>query len=284
MSQVASPTLRAQCLGKLLRDLRDAAGLTLRDAGDHIMRDPSTISRIEAGTLPVRLPDIRELLNLYGVHDPAVRSGLENLTRDVWRKGWWDGYADSVPNKVVDVAWLEARAEHIKDFGAAVLPGLLQTADYAEAVIRAAEPEVGAQQLRQWVDFRMKRQDVLNAEDGPHYTAILDEACLQRAAGGAAVMRDQLAHLLDVAHRPNATIRVLPFSTGALPSPEGAFTLFVMPTPFPLVAQINSEAGAIYLEAPMSREFDDAFARIERDALDIEESRTFLKTRLGQLA
>ncbi|HEX6075391.1 MAG TPA: helix-turn-helix transcriptional regulator [Micromonosporaceae bacterium] len=267
-----------------MRDLRDTAGLTLRDAGDHIMRDPSTISRIEAGTLPARLPDVMELLNLYGVDDLTVRAGLEQFTRDVWRKGWWDGYTEIVPDKIIDAAWLEARATNIRHFSTLVLPGLVQTPEYAEAVIRAAGPETSDEQLQQWVTFRMKRQEVLTGEDAPDYQVILDESALQRVVGGPVVMREQLARLLDVSRRPNVTVRVLPFSTGPLSSPDGGFTVFAMPNPFPLVAQINSEGGALYLEMPTAGRFNQAYTRLEGEALDVEDSQTFLKTRMEQFA
>jgi len=277
-------TLRAQCLGKLMRDLRDAAGLTLRDAGDHIMRDPSTISRIEAGTLPARIPDVMELLNLYGVDDSAVRAGLEQLTRDVWRKGWWDGYADIVPNKIIDAAWLEARAADIRHFSTLVLPGLMQTPEYAQAVIRAASPDASDEQVQQWITFRMKRQEALTQDDAPDYHVILDESSFQRIVGGSSVMRKQLAHVLDLSLRPNVTVRILPFSTGAMPSPDSGFTVYVMPHPFPLVAQINSEGGALYVEMPKAGRFNEAYTRLEDEALDVEDSQMFLKTRMEQLA
>ncbi len=281
MSQTA--TLRAQCLGNLLRNLRDTAGLTLRDAGDHIMRDPSTISRIEAGTLPARLPDVMELLNLYGIHEPAVRTGLEQLTRDVWQKGWWDGFTDVVPAKIIDAAWLEARARTVRHFGTLVLPGLFQTPEYAEAVIRAADPQASNEQVQQWVAFRMKRQEILTGADAPDYDVILDESCLQRVVGGSKVMREQLSCVLDLSSHPNVTVRVLPFSSGAMASPDGGFTVYVMPSPFPLVAQVNSPGGVIYLDAPKASRFDEAHTRLEAEALDVGESQSFLKTRMEQL-
>jgi transcriptional regulator with XRE-family HTH domain len=277
-------TLRAQWLGKLLRDLREQAGCTLKDAGDHIMRDPSTISRMESGALPARVPDVMELLNLYGVNDEILRTGLERLSRDVWRTDWWDGYAPHVAGGVIDAAWLEARTEDIRDFGALVLPGLLQTPGYAEAVMRTADPDVPSDQVQQWVEFRMRRRDVLTRADAPHYTAVLDESCLQRAAGGPTIMREQLAYLLELSHRPNVTVRILPFSTGPLPSSEGAFTIYTLPSPFPVIVQMNSEGGALYLEMPKAQRFAEAYTRLETQAFDDEESRAWLKTRMEQVA
>jgi len=274
-------TLRAQWLGKLMRDLRESAGLSLKDAGDHIVRDPSTVGRMEAGITPARPVDLRELLNLYSVDDPELRAALQLLTRDIWVKGWWDGYARNVHVRIIDLAWLEARAEKLRSFSLSAIHGLLQIREYAEAVMRTHRRHASDEQISQWLDFRIKRQEVLDRLD---YTAILDEAVFHRPFGGVKVMRCQLAHLLDVSERRNVTIRVLPFSADPPACPENAFRLLTMPTPFPVVAQVATEAGAIYVEMPEASKFEAAYARLEQDALDGEESRVFLKSRLEQLA
>lgn len=276
-------TLRAQWLGKQLRDLREAAHLHMKDAADHIQRDAATISRIERGITPPRTPDVLELMNLYGVDDVVLRAGMENLSRDIWRKGWWDGYTTHVPGKVIDLAWLESRAERLREFSALVFAGLLQTREYAETVIRAADPDVSDNEVQQWIEFRMARQQVLTKDDPVPYTAILDEATLHRRVGGTEVMRAQLQHLLDASHRPKITIRVLPFAAGAPASPEGGFMHITLPTPFPDVAQVNTEAGVLYVETPESERFDEAYTRLERDALDVEASRACIKSRMEQL-
>ena len=277
-------TLRAQWLGKLLRDLRESAELTPKDAAEHIYRAASTIHRIESGTVPGRLPDVLELLNLYGVADQAIRRGIEELTRDIWRKGWWDGYSDTVPAKIIDLAWLESRAHKLRDFSAVVLHGLLQTQDYAEAVLRASDPAGSHDDLQQWIEFRIRRKEILKGESSLAYTSVLDESTLRRQVGGPEVMRAQLAHLLDLADRPHITLRVLPFEAGASASSEGSFTYFTMPEPFSDVVQVNTEAGAIYVESPETDWFDEAYTRLERDALSVDDSRAFIKERMEQLA
>jgi transcriptional regulator with XRE-family HTH domain len=274
-------TLRAQWLGKGLRDLRESAGLSLKKAGDHLIRDQSTISRMETGSLPARLSDVRELMNLYGVTDPELRTGLEALTRDIWIKGWWDDFAADLHVRVVDLAWLEARSEELRSFNLPVLHGLLQTPEYAEAVMRTMDPEASDSQIARWIEFRMKRQEVL---DRLSCTAILDETLFHRPFGGTRVMHDQLAHLLDISERPNLTIRVLPYRAGTLAGPEGGFTLLTMPAPFPVVAQVTTEAGTSYLEMPKAARFEATYLRLHHHALDAEESRVFIKTRMGQFS
>ncbi|HEX6074159.1 MAG TPA: helix-turn-helix transcriptional regulator, partial [Micromonosporaceae bacterium] len=246
MSGKQGPTLRAQWLGKQLRDLREAAGLTLRDAGEHILRDASTISRMEAGFVPARVPDVLELLNLFRVSDQVVRSALEQLSRDIWRKGWWDGYTGWIPGKIIDLAWLESRAEKFRDFSALVLHGLLQTPEYAKAVMWAADKDVNEGDLELWIEFRMRRREIFDRGNPPEYTSIIDEGALRRQVGGPEVMRAQLAYLLELAEHPSLTLNVLPFTAGAPASPEGAFTYLTMAEPFSDVVQINTEGGAIY--------------------------------------
>jgi len=273
-------TLRAKWLGRLLRDLRESAGLTLRDAGDHVVRDPSAISRMETGSVPPRMADVRELVSLYGVDDKELRAGMEALTRDIWGKHWWDSYAPHVNVRVLDLAWLEARAEKVRDFSPMVLPELLQTREYAEALMWTVNPDVSDKQIAQWLEFRMKRQDML---ERLHCDVILDEAVLHRLYGGPTMMRQQLSQLLDLSERPNITVRVLPFSSSPLAGPESAFSLFTMPTPFPVVAHVPTEAGIMYVEMPKADRMETTYACLERQALDVEESRVFLKTRLEQL-
>jgi hypothetical protein len=226
------------------------------------------------------MPDVVELMNLYKVKDTTLRAGLEQLTFDIANKNWWDGYASTVQASLVDLAWLEARADKLRDFSPLVIHGLLQAPTYAEAVIRAADPDADEKDLKRWVAFRMERQEVLERVD---YTVILDEAVLLRVVDDTTVMRDQLVHLLDLSHRPNVTIRVLPLTAGALASSEGAFTILTMPAPLPTVVKVPTQAGPTYIEAPKVTPFKTAYGRLERDALDVEESRTFLKARLEQL-
>jgi transcriptional regulator with XRE-family HTH domain len=274
-------TLRAQWLGKLLRDLRESAGLTLKEAGDHVVRDPSAISRMETGSVPARMADVRELMNLYGVDDQELRNGLETLARDIWVKDWWDGYTGNVNVRVIDLAWLEARAERLRNFSPLVMHGLLQTREYAEALMWAVDPDVPDEQIAQWLEFRIKRQEVL---DQLNCDVIIDEAVFHRLYGGSSAMRHQLAHLLELSEHPTITIRVLPFSSNPLAGPESAFALFTMPTPFPVVAHVPTEAGAIYVEMPKVARLERTYARLEQQALDPEDSRKFLTTRMEQLA
>lgn len=266
------PTLRAQWLGKQLKEHRDRAGLTMRQAGEYLQRDQGTISRIESGLIPCRAADAMALLNLYRVDDLRIREGIDRLARDVWCKGWWDDYASEAETKIIDHAWLEARAEGIRLFHTTVFPGLLQTEGYIRAVMGATAPEAPPEQVDLWTRFRMNRQRVLDREKPLHLSVVLDESVLYRGPGGREAMRDQLLHVRTMAERPAVTIQILPFSAGLHASPENSFTILDMADPYPYLAQVETRTGAVYLEGKDVEAYEQAYIRLQAMALSPEES------------
>ncbi|MEU0520234.1 helix-turn-helix transcriptional regulator [Streptosporangium sp. NPDC006007] len=277
------PTLRAQWLGKHLKEFRESAKLTLKQAGDYLQRDAATISRLESGVIPARVSDVLALLNLYDVGDQKVRDGLEQLSRDIWRKGWWDGYADDSLGGMLDHAWLETRAKGIHSYEAMVIPGLLQTRDYAREVITAGGMGAPAEQIERWVEFRMTRQRVLDAESVPNLEVVLDEAVLHRVIGGPKVMRAQLEHLSEAMMRPNVTVRVLPFAAGAHASLEGSFTIFDMSEPYSDVTYVETRGGAVYTEAEGAEGFARAYDSLQSAARTLDESATVIRSAIGRI-
>lgn len=270
----AVPTLRAQWLGQQLRDLRVERGLTLQHAADYLQRNLSALSRFERAEWPVRRGDVLALMDLYGVTDERRRAQLTQLSEDVWRTDQWDtDYGDVVDPTFIDFPWLESRAGRICSFSTMVIPGLLQTGEYAEAVIRNAEgPDVPEAMVARWVDLRMRRQQVLTGKPPTRLAVILDEALLHRPVGGAALMRAQFDHLLEAGRRAHIEIRVLPFSVGAHAGHDGAFFVFVLPKPYPEVAYVESLAGRLYIESPRTDRFVRAYDRLHKAALDPVES------------
>lgn len=265
-------TLRAQWLGQQLRELREANELTLRDAADYLQRSSGTVSRFESAEYPIRRPDVMALLDLYGVSDERRRAGLMKLSEEVWQKGWWDGYADDIAGWFIDYVWVESRAREIRSFDNTLLPGLLQTREYAEAAMRCAEPDLSPEQLARGLELRMTRQRVLTDEEPPHLSVVLDEAVLRRAVGGPAVLREQLYHLDECSRLSKVDLRVLPFRTGAHASPSGEFKLFTMADPYPEVAYVETPAGSIYVETPETDRFARTYDRLLRATLGEAES------------
>ncbi|GAA1821555.1 helix-turn-helix transcriptional regulator [Actinomadura chokoriensis] len=272
MAERQRATLRSQWLGQQLRELRDDSGLMLKEVAEYLQRDPGTVSRFESGFYPIRRPDLMALLDLYGVSDRQRRDALMTLSQDVWQKGWWDGYAADVVGSLIDYAWLESRADLIRSFAAIVVPGLLQTPEYAKSVIRANDADATHDQIARWHELRMHRQTVLEGDDATQITVVLDEAVLRRQIGDARIMAAQLQHLVQCTTRPTVDIRVLPFRAGTPASTYGTFTIFKLPEPFPEVAYTETMAGAVYAEPPQSDRFAQAYVEHERLALGPTES------------
>ncbi|MBF8185564.1 helix-turn-helix domain-containing protein [Nonomuraea sp. K274] len=271
MSGKRGVTLRAQWLGKHLKELRERADLTLKEAGDYLQRDGSTVSRFEAGLYPARTPDVLALLDLYGVTEPNEREGLIRLSREVWQNGWWDSYSGDVSHGIVDYAWLENRAKKISSFEAFMIPGQFQTRDYMEAVIREEDSDAPDDQINRWIEFRLARQKILTA-DSFGIASIIDESALRRAIGGSEIMRNQLAWLTKCASLPNVEIRVLPLTTGAHASPDGSFHIFELPEPYPAIAYVPTPAGSIYVEDRAADVLKLKYDRIRHDSLEPDDS------------
>lgn len=270
-------TLRAQWLGQSLRELRDASGMTLVRAGEFLQRNAATVSRFESGEYPIRRPDLMALLDLYGVSDRRKRDGLLRLSEDVWQKGWWDGYEPDVERQFVDFVWLESRATEIRTFDTLIVTGLLQTREYAEAVITAAEWEADPAQIARWVQLRMDRQAVLHQKAPPRLRVIIDEFVLRREIGGPDVLRGQLAHLLATAELPHVDLRVLPASIGAHAGHSGYFLVFTIAEPDMDVGFAETVGGAVYVEPPDSERFVRVYDRLLESALEPAESAQLIR-------
>ncbi|MFI0373299.1 helix-turn-helix domain-containing protein [Actinomadura sp. 1N219] len=286
MITMAAPrwvTLRAQWLGQQLRQLREANGLLVKDVAEYLERDPGTVSRYETGVYPVRHPELLKLLDLYGVSDEHRRYTLLKLSEEVWQKGWWDGYAPDLADWFSDYIWLESRADAIQMFDNVLMPGLLQTEDYGRTAITTASWDGTPEYVRRMLEVRMTRKAVLAQPEPPHLTVILDEAVLRRPVGGPAIFAAQLRHVLDCAARPNIEVRVLPFSAGVHPSPTGAFKIFTMPDPFPLIAHAETPQGSVYIESPNCTRLVETYDRLQALTIDPDESTRLISSLAEEL-
>lgn len=265
-------TMRARWLGQGLRRLREDAGLTMAEAARHLQRDGSTVSRFETGVYPARMPDVLALLDLYGVHDRTRRDFFTNLSREIVEPGWWDRYGGDAPPELIDLAWLEARAWQIRSYRQSVLPAPFQTARYAESLLREAEWTADDRCIQRWCDLRLDRRRVLERDNPPRHSAILDEAVVRRVVGGSDIMRDQLDHLALLAERPNVDLRIIPFAVGAHASPDSSFSVCRLADPFPAVGYLGTIVGTLYLDTEAAEHLEAVFDRLLRVALDEEGS------------
>lgn len=269
-------TLRAQWLGQRLREMRERARLTLRDAGDHLSRNASTISRMEAGIIPARVPEVLAYLDMCGVDDPRRRADFKTMAQDAWQKGWWEGFTADVAGSLIDWVWLESRAREIYSFETAVLPGLLQTREYAEALIRAAHTGASTEQINRFVELRMARQHRLHEPEPVKFSTIIEEGALRRLVGGPAVMKAQLAHLRKVAGRPNVDVMILPATAGAHASPDGSFDVFQLRHPYPTAGCVTTAVGSIMIEGEKAEELRRRYDRLSTLVLDDGAAHRFL--------
>lgn len=270
----SGPSLRAQLLGQELSNARRTTGKTMQEAAEFLQVDTAKISRMESATYPARKAEVLALLDFYTVSNERDRQLMIQLTDDIWRKGWWDGFRRDIDQRFVDYPWLEARAVSVKSYEVLALSGLMQTRAYASTVIKRAEgAQAEAKHIERFIDWRMTRQQVLGGDDPKNIEAVIDESALRRLVGGPEVMKRQLSHLRELAVKPNVTIRVLPMELDWHPGFSGPFTIFEMPEPYPDVAYAENFAGRAYVEETEDVErFRRAYDELRDASLSISKS------------
>jgi transcriptional regulator with XRE-family HTH domain len=264
-----SPTIRRRRLGTELRRLRERAHVTIDVVADQLGCSPSKVSRIETGHTSVTPRDVKDMLRVYGINGVQSEK-LVQIAREARQKGWWHPYSTVLVGAYVG---FEAAARSIRAYEQQVIPGLLQTAEYATAIIRAARSSDTQAEMDRRVHVRMERQSLLIQDDPIELWVVLDEAVLSRPVGGDGVMRDQLARLIAAAELPNVTLQVLPFTAGAHAGMDGTFAIL----DFPEVEDHNvvyaeNATGGLFLEKSELKKYGSIFDTIQSTALTPEES------------
>jgi transcriptional regulator with XRE-family HTH domain len=279
-----SPTVRRRRLALELRRLREAARLTCEEVAEHLECSASKISRVETGRVSVSPRDVRDMLELY--HVPAdERESLVQLARDSRQKGWWHAYSDTMQPQMATYIGLESAASEIRIYEVSLIPGLLQTEDYARAVIRAGMVNSPAEDIERRVSLLMARQPAVIRDDPPKVWAVLDEAALRRQVGGSGLMRLQLEHLLAQAALPNVAIQVIPFAGGAHPAMGRPFIILVFPERVDTdVVYLEDLTSALYLEdvAEVDR-YNVFFNHLRATALSFDDSAALITSVLKEM-
>jgi transcriptional regulator with XRE-family HTH domain len=216
-----APSFYRRRVREALRKAREGAGLTQREAARELDWSMSKLVRIEAGSVGVSITDLRAMLALYSVDNDDQVSELVEMTRASRERPWFSKYEKVLSAPFAQYLGYEDSASVIRGFQPLTIPGLLQTDDYARAVIEASRVD----QIDERVELRTTRQELLERPDRPEIYYVLDEAALHRNVGGSAVMRSQLRHLRDLAIQPRLSLRIIPFSAGAHTSMKGSFTI-----------------------------------------------------------
>ncbi|MBL1109111.1 helix-turn-helix domain-containing protein [Streptomyces sp. 5-8] len=275
------PAVRRRKLGAELRTLRTGAGLTSGEAARLVGWHQSKVSRIETGSSGVKPADLRLLLDAYGVRDGHLRELLLMLAgaEDAGgRHRWWHAYRGVLPPTYRDFISLESQASAMRTLETTVVPGLLQTPEYARAVTRAAVKDLDEDGLDTLVEVRLARQDVLRSDPPLVLSAVLDEAVLRREVGGPGVMARQLERLMEAARLPQVRLQVLPYAAGAHIGLTGPFVIFSFPSTSDLdVVVLDQLTSSLYLERKEDlMAYSEAFSTLQFHALSPEDSLDYI--------
>ncbi|MFD0851040.1 helix-turn-helix domain-containing protein [Actinomadura adrarensis] len=270
-----SPTLRRRRLSTELRKLRESSGLTQTTVTKRLEWSQGKLARMERGEWLRPDPhDIRLLLDLYEVADERQREQLITWAREGRQRGWWHPYKDMLSEAYSTYIGLESEAAAVLTFQALMIPGLLQTHDYARSIHSEWRTEATAEEIERRVEVRMARQEVLTQSDALRLWVVLDEAALHRQGGGTAVMREQMKRLLEAAELPKVTIQVIPYSAGPHPGATGPFSILKFPDlADPEAVYVENLAGELFIENPDEvQPFQIAFQRLVAVALSPQDT------------
>jgi hypothetical protein len=277
-----SPIALRILLGAQLRRLREARQISPDEAGYAIRASDSKISRLETGRVSFKDRDIVDLLTLYGVTSEEQREEIRQLASRANSPGWWQSYADMLATWFEEYLGLEEAAVQIGTYEAQFVPGLLQTEDYASAVIMLQYSH--PREISRRVDLRIARQAILSGPKPTSLWAVIDEAALMRPIGGPRAMRAQLQHLIEMSQQPTITIQVMPFTAGGHAAAGGSFSVLQFAEDeLPDLVYIEQLASAQYLVKPdVVDTYLEVLERLRREAATPADSLKILQARLRQ--
>ncbi|MCG7527246.1 helix-turn-helix domain-containing protein [Streptomyces sp. OfavH-34-F] len=276
MPSNVNPTVRRRRLGQELRRLRELKGMTAEEVAERLLVSQSKISRLENGRRSISQRDVRDLCGVYEVEDHRVVDSLMQMAKDSRQQGWWHAFGD-IPYSVY--IGLETDAASLRVYEPQVVPGLLQSRKYAEALIAGGLPEAPQTDIDKRAGVRTRRQERITDPERPlRMWAVIDEAALRRMVGGKQVMIEQLEHLVELSHLPHVTVQVLPFEVGAHPGVSGQYAILEFPdTTDSSVVYIEGVTSDLYLEKTNDvQRYSVMYEHLRAQALNVEQSRQFI--------
>ncbi|MGW0563089.1 helix-turn-helix domain-containing protein [Streptomyces sp. NPDC003016] len=276
MASNVNPTVRRRRLGQELRRLRELKGMTAEEVAERLLVSQSKISRLENGRRSISQRDVRDLCGVYEVEDHRIVDSLMQMAKDSRQQGWWHAFGD-IPYSVY--IGLETDAASLRVYDPQIVPGLLQTPRYAEALITGALPETAVNDVEKRVNVRLRRQErILSAEQPLRLWAVIDEAALRRVVGDRQLMREQLEHLVEQSQFPHVTVQILPFDMGAHPGISGHYAILEFPDAADSsVVYIEGVTSDLYLEkANDVQKYSVMYEHLRAQALNVEASRQFI--------
>ncbi|MEU0955374.1 helix-turn-helix transcriptional regulator [Streptomyces niveus] len=247
-SSTSAPTVLRMILGRRLQEKRLAVGASLEDAAKALRVTTLTIRRLEKAEVALKPLYAEKLLETFGAERQEIDEFVD-LAEQANKPGWWHSYRDAVPSWFTAYVSLEAGAKTLRTYEPQYVTGLLQTPDYAHAVLRGGLPNGSEEELARRVELRLRRQSLLDQEDAPTLWVVMEEAVLHRVVGGPGVMREQLERLLDVSELAHVSLDIVPFTAGAHVGACAPFTYFRFEEPeLPDIVYSELLCASVYLD------------------------------------
>ncbi|MEU7106221.1 helix-turn-helix transcriptional regulator [Streptomyces sp. NPDC046215] len=276
MASSVNPTVRRRRLGQELRKLRELKGMTAEEVAERLLVSQSKISRLENGRRSISQRDVRDLCGVYGVEDHRIVDSLMQMAKESRQQGWWHAFGD-IPYSVY--IGLETDAASLRVYEASLVPGLLQTPNYASAVTEGSWPEATTADIERRVQVRMRRQERIADPDNPlRLWAVIDESALRRIVGSRSIMREQMRRLVQFSQEPHITVQVLPYDVGAHPGMYGKFSILEFNDPQDAsTVYLEGITSDLYLEKPNDvQTYSVMYEHLRMQALNAEHSRQFI--------
>ncbi|RLU94838.1 transcriptional regulator [Streptomyces griseocarneus] len=281
MASSVNPTVRRRRLGQELRKLRELKGMTAEEVAERLLVSQSKISRLENGRRSISQRDVRDLCGVYGVEDHRIVDSLMQMAKESRQQGWWHAFGD-IPYSVY--IGLETDAASLRVYEASLVPGLLQTPNYASAAIEGSWPEATAAEIERRVQVRIRRQERITDPDNPlRLWAVIDESALRRIVGNRSIMQEQMRKLIEFSLEPHITVQVLPYDVGAHPGMYGKFCILEFNDPQDAsTVYLEGITSDLYLEKPNDvQTYSVMYEHLRMQALNAEHSRQFIE-RVGE--
>jgi transcriptional regulator with XRE-family HTH domain len=283
-AMVSVPTIRRRRLGAALRRLREGSGMSLDAVAKELGWSTSKVSRIELAKIAVTPADVRALLGVLDALSEEVET-LVSLASEDRQPGWWRQYAEVLPPWFEGYLSLESEAARLLAYESEVVPGLLQTEQYAAEVLRQSSYTQLPDEAARAAELRRARQVRLVGPDPIHLDAVINEGALRRVVGDRKVMCGQLTRLLETVELPNVALRVLPFAAGAHPGVDGSFTVLEFSDPSnPRIVYLDRMTDSEYLDSLRDvAAYRHAHERLRASALSVNDSHQMISRLLREL-
>ncbi|MFD6949302.1 XRE family transcriptional regulator [Nocardiopsis sp. TSRI0078] len=283
MQDPRSPSLRLRRLATELRRTRESSGFTAAQVAKELRWSSTKVTRMESKEAKrIKPDDLDRLMDLYGITDPEKRGSMQALAKDARVRGWWSKYKDVFKNE--SLPDFEAEASLLRTYQSQVIPGLLQTPEYTEAIFRGGR-YTDPREIERRVEARMGRREILTRFSPVHLRAVVDESAFNRLVGGTEVLVRQLEHLLHMAQMPHIDVQMLPLSAGAHSGLTAPFTILDFPNPLDAsIVCVETLADALYLEEPHEvKLYSATFGDVQASAISAAETANYITEHIKTL-